>query len=148
MITNNDFFWDFDSTIVYSIFDMDYERFIGTKRGVALFKKFMVLNPIVNPKDVKHVITARSTFNNHNDIHKDLQNFGLKVDSLHLNDDIKLDHAKIIKFKSNVLNHYKPKYYVDDDDFFNIKLRPHLTHTQCITTEQYKMLKDKKRFIF
>jgi hypothetical protein len=104
----------------------------------------MRLNPIVNPNEIKHVLTARGTFNNYNGIHRDLKYFGLKVDSLHLNDQDKLDHDKIIQFKSRVLNHYKPHYYVDDDDFFNIKLQPHLHYTRCITTEQYKMLKDKK----
>lgn len=132
-------FWDFDSTIIYNIFDMDYKRFITTVEGVKQFKKFTRINPIVNTSEIKHILTARMPFNNYNDVRDDLKQFNINA-KLYLNKNIrKTPHDDLI-FKRNVLNKYKPKYYVDDDDFFNRALQPNLTHTRCITSEQYKYL--------
>jgi len=132
----DDIFWDFDSTIIYNVFDLDYHRFIYTKEGVQKFKKFSRMNPIVKIKDIKHVLTARAPYNNHNDIHDDLKKLNIKA-KLYLNKDQRKSLHDDIKFKATILNRYKPKYYIDDDDFMNRLLQPHLTDTKCITTEQY-----------
>jgi hypothetical protein len=132
-------FWDFDSTIMYNIFDLDYHRFIYTKSGVKQFKKFCRLNPIVNTTDVKHVLTARAPYNNYNEIHKDLKRFGINAE-LYLNKNQRKNLLDDIKFKADILNKHKPQYYIDDDDFMNRALQPYLTHTRCITTEQYYIL--------
>lgn len=132
----NNTFWDFDSTIIYNINDLDYHRFIYTKEGVCQFKKFTHLNPLVCIKDIKHVLTARAPFNRHNEIRKDLKQFGIKA-KLYLNCNHRKSLHDDIMFKVRVLNENKPQYYVDDDDFFNRMLQKHLTHTKCITSEQY-----------
>jgi hypothetical protein len=131
-----DTFWDFDSTIIYNIFDLDYHRFIYTKDGVKQFKKFSHINPIVNINDIQHVLTARAPYNNYNDIREDLNKLKIKA-TLYLNKNQRKSLHDDIKFKATILNKHKPKYYVDDDDFMNQLLQPHLIHTKCITTEQY-----------
>lgn len=141
----NDVFWDFDSTIIYNVFDLDYHRFITTVEGVKQFKKFTRLNPIIDVKDVKHVLTARSPFNNYNDIHKDLKQFNIDA-KLYLNQNVRKSLTDDIKFKVKVLNTHKPKYYIDDDDFLNRALQPMLTHTQCISTSHYNILKNRGKF--
>lgn len=133
-------FWDFDSTIIYNIFDMDYHRFISTVEGVEQFKKFSHINPLVKPCDIKHVLTARSPFNNYNNIKGDLKKLNINA-KLYLNETHRKSLSDDIKFKVKVLNEYKPTYYIDDDDFMNNLLQPHLTHTQCITTEKFYSLK-------
>jgi len=129
-------FWDFDSTIIYNVFDLDYHRFIYTEDGVRKFKKFSHINPMINTSDVKHVLTARSPYNNYNGIHEDLEK--LKINAkLYLNKTYRKTLQDDIKFKAKILNLHKPKYYIDDDDFMNKLLQKHLVHTRCITTEQY-----------
>jgi hypothetical protein len=129
-------FWDFDSTIIYNIFDLDFHRFIFTIDGVNQFKKFSHKNPIINISDIKHVLTARAPYNNYNDIHKDLKKLNINA-KLYLNKIQRKNLHDDIQFKAIVLNKHKPTYYIDDDDFMNNLLQPHLIHTQCITTEQY-----------
>jgi len=129
-------FWDFDSTITYNIFDVDYHRFIYTKDGVSTFKRFSHKNPIINISDIKHVLTARAPYNNYNDIRKDLKKLNINA-KLYLNDIQRKSFHDDIQFKAKVLNSYKPKYYIDDDDFMNKLLQPYLKYTKCITTEQY-----------
>ena len=136
-------FWDFDSTIMYNIFDLDYHRFIYTKKGVREFKKFSFLNPAVHITDIKHVLTARAPYNNYNDIHKDLKKFNIKA-KLYLNKNQRKSLKDDIEFKAGILNKYKPIYYIDDDDFMNRFLQKHLTHTKCITTEHYYYIKEEK----
>lgn len=131
-----DTFWDFDSTIIYNIFDLDYHRFIYTPNGVKQFKKFSHINPIVNIKDIKHVLTARAPYNDYNDIRGDLNKLNIKA-KLYLNKNQRKSLHDDIQFKATILNRYKPTYYIDDDDFMNNLLQPHLIHTKCITTEQY-----------
>lgn len=129
-------FWDFDSTIIYNIFDVDYHRFIYTPEGVNTFKRFSHKNPIVNISDIKHVLTARAPYNNYNDIRKDLKKLHITA-KLYLNKQERKSLHDDIQFKADVLNSHKPKYYIDDDDFMNKLLQPRLSHTKCITTEQY-----------
>jgi hypothetical protein len=129
-------FWDFDSTIIYNIFDLNFHRFIYTEDGVKQFKKFSHLNPIVKTSDIKHVLTARSPYNNYNGIHEDLKKLNINA-TLYLNNTQRKSLHDDIKFKAKVLNKYKPKYYIDDDDFMNKLLQPHLQYTTCITTEMY-----------
>jgi len=135
-MTKEDVFWDFDSTIIYNIFDLDYHRFIYTDNGVKKFKKFSHLNPIVKTIDIKHVLTARAPYNNYNGIHEDLKNLNINA-KLYLNKIQRKSLHDDICFKATILNKYKPKYYVDDDDFMNNLLQPHLIYTKCITTEKY-----------
>lgn len=132
----NEVFWDFDSTIIYNVFDIDYHRFITTTEGVRQFKKFSRMNPIVKPKDIGHVLTARAPFNNYNDIREDLKKLNINA-KLYLNENQRKSLSDDIKFKVKVLNDHKPKYYIDDDDFLNRMMQPYLTHTKCITTEQF-----------
>ena len=66
----------------------------------------------------------------------DLKKLNIKA-KLYLNKDQRKSLHDDIKFKATILNRYKPKYYIDDDDFMNRLLQPHLTDTKCITTEQY-----------
>lgn len=129
-------FWDFDSTIIYNVLDMDYHRYIYTTEGVNTFKKFSHKNPIVNVSDIKHVLTARAPSNNYNDIRKDLKKLNITA-KLYLNTVERKSLHDDIQFKATVLNTHKPKYYIDDDDFMNRLLQPHLLYTKCITTEQY-----------
>lgn len=129
-------FWDFDSTVIYNVFDLDYHRFIYTIEGVKTFKKFSRINPIINTKDIKHVLTARAPYNNYNNIHSDLQKLNIKA-KVYLNQTQRKSLHDDIIFKATILNKYNPKYYIDDDDFMNRLLQPHLIHTKCITTEQY-----------
>lgn len=129
-------FWDFDSTIIYNIFDLDYHRFIYTKKGVKQFKTHSHKNPLVNIIDIKHVLTARAPYNNYNDIHKDLKKLNINA-KLYLNKNQRKSFHDDIQFKAKILNKHKPKYYIDDDDFMNRFLQPYLIYTQCITTEQY-----------
>jgi hypothetical protein len=129
-------FWDFDSTIIYNIFDLDYHRFIYTKNGIKQFKKFSYKNPIINITDIKHILTARAPYNNYNDIRKDLKKLNI-IAKLYLNKNQRKSFRDDIKFKAKILNKYKPKYYIDDDDFMNKLLQQQLTYTKCITTEQY-----------
>lgn len=136
---NDDVFWDFDSTITYNIFDLDYHMFIYTKDGVKKFKQFSHKNPLVNTKDIKHVLTARAPYNNYNDIHKDLKKLHIEA-KLYLNKIQRKSLKDDVEFKAKILNSYKPKYYIDDDDFMNNLLQKKLTHTRCITTEQYYYL--------
>lgn len=136
----DDIFWDFDSTIIYNIFDLDYHRFIYTNEGVKKFKKFSHLNPIVDVTDIKHVVTARAPYNNYNDIHLDLKKLNINA-KLYLNKTQRKNLHDDIQFKAMILNKHKPKYYIDDDDFMNNSLQPHLKYTKCITTEQYYWIK-------
>jgi len=129
-------FWDFDSTIIYNILDLDYHRFIYTKEGVIQFKKFSHKNPLINITDIKYVLTARAPYNNYNDIRNDLKKLHIHA-KVYLNKNQRKSFHDDIQFKTRILNKYKPKYYIDDDDFMNRFLQPHLVYTQCITTEQY-----------
>lgn len=138
----HDTFWDFDSTIIYNIFDVDYHRFIYTDSGVEQFKRFSRLNPIVNTTDIKHVLTARAPRNEYNDIRGDLKKLNINA-KLYLNKTQRKSLNDDIIFKATILNKYKPKYYVDDDDFMNRVLQPHLNYTKCITTEQYYWIQEK-----
>lgn len=138
-----DIFWDFDSTIIYNIFDIDYHRFIITKSGVTTFKKFSRINPIVNTNDIKHVLTARAPDNNYNDIYDDLKKLNINA-KLYLNKNRRKSLHDDIIFKARILNKYKPKYYIDDDDFMNTALQKYLTYTQCITTEQFYFIQNKE----
>jgi hypothetical protein len=137
-----DAFWDFDSTIIYNILDVNYNRFIFTKAGVKQFKRFSHLNPLIKISDIKHVITARAPYNKYNGIHKDLKKLNINA-KLYLNTNQRKSLIDDIRFKATILNKHKPIFYIDDDDFMNNLLQPHLTYTRCITTEQYYWTKEE-----
>jgi hypothetical protein len=137
MLNLDKVYWDFDGTLFLNVMDPDFARFVSTIEGVDQFKKLCCFNPIVNPRDVRNVITGRSTFNNYNGIKQDLQKYNLTHARLYLDTQDKISSESITDFKARILNREKATYYVDDDIFFNAQLQPKLKNTLCLPTDHF-----------
>ena len=132
-------YWDIDGTYLYNFLDQKFEE--HTKLlGLDNFKLYNRANPLVNPSDIKRVITARPEKYRDATL-ADLAKAGVFPSELIMRGDDAWDREGSIEYKARKLKELGATHYVDDDIAYNSMLKPLLGNaiSTITTTDFYQM---------